>query len=423
MAMAAKTTAPQSTMTGALRHSKNDLMRQWRNRSVVTRLLPSLFWVLGGLAFLLEGAVLGGGIGLLVGPASCLPAGVCDVLQSMTAVASPAAASPEWAEVSNHLPWLQGLSPRHLAILASLTAVGLLGLSLLARRSWPTPASGLYGLSWLALLTCLFGAGFEVVVQVRFIGPSPLSSLNEWLGWVGFMTVALGTALELAYWRRWTALAAAMAAALVLLASDYWTSGAFRLPTSGVIVSRLGMLVPGILLVAGYASIALAWAHGMLGLGHTLFAPGRLEPRQTLAVAVLGCLRLGVTLLAAAMLLDSSWGGQKVINLWSWQPREIWGISPLVLGLLLLLGYGQKWFHDFGVMLWTVVGLTLLALGWTLAQPLTGVACWCVWLGLLGIGLATHATHRHLFSRSSAWKSPPGNLSRESYRNLARSPA
>jgi hypothetical protein len=422
MAMAAKTTAPQFTPTGALRPSKNELMRQWRNRSVVTRLLPSLFWVLGGLALVIEGAVLSGGIGLLAGLDSFLPAGVCGVLQSMKTVASPAAASPEWAEVGNHLPWLQDLSPRHLAILASLTAAGLLGLSLLARRSWPTAASGLYGLNWLALLTCLFSAGFEVVVQVRFIGPSPLSSLNEWLGWVGFLTVALGAALELAFRRRWTALATAVAAALVLLASDYWTSGAFRMPASGVIVSRLGMLVPGILLVAGYAAFALAWAHGMLGLGHTLFAPSRLEPRQTLAVSDLCCLRLGVTLLAAAMLLDSSWGGQTAINLWSWQPREVWGISPLVLGLLLLMAYGQKWFHDFGVMLWTVVGLTLLALGWTLAQPLTGVACWGAWLGLLSIGLATHATHRHLFSRSSAWKSPAGNLSRESYRNLARSP-
>jgi hypothetical protein len=87
------------------------------------------------------------------------------------------------------------------------------------------------------------------------------------------------------------------------------------------------------------------------------------------------------------------------------------------------VAYGQKWLRDFSLLLWTALGLTLLALGCAATQPVTGVTCWSTCLGVLCLSLAAHATHRHLFSRSSAWNLPTGKLGRESYRNLARSHA
>jgi hypothetical protein len=426
--MSAKTSSPHSALAEALRHSKNELMRQWRNRSVVTRLLPGLFWLLGGFALLLDVAAVGVGIGLLGGLDPFLPKSMATLLHTPAALSaaegSHAAKSAEWTQVISNFPVLQGVTPLRLATLASLLAACLLGLSQLLRRALPRGAAALYGLSWLPLFVCIFGAGFEVCVQVRFIGPSPLSNLNEWLIWVGFLTVTLGAILELVSRRGWAALAATFAAGLFLMAAENWRGGGLATPAAGVIVSRLGMLVPSILLVASYAAFVLAWALGLLALGDPFGERYRSEARRTRGgiggwASVVRCLRLGVTLLAMAMLLDGAWGGQSGVSLFCWQPHEIWGVSPLVLGLLLLLAHGHEWLANFGVALWTVVSLTLLAVGWMCTQPPCGVVGWGIWLGLLCLSLAAHSAHRNLFGRASAKRRSPGYPRRESYRKPA----
>ncbi len=319
-----------------------------------------------------------------------------------TPISSKKAPPPEWVVLNAYHPWLKGLSPPRLATAASLVAAGLLCVSLLARRQAILSAAA-YGLSWAMVLVCLIAAGLPILFQERWEGVAPVGSVNEWLSWIGLVTVALGAALEL--WARtgWSALAGSLAGAMVLLAAQSWTGSA----------AETGMLVPAFIMAGACAAFALAWAIAVLDLVRGLGANG-----QPGATSLVGWLCCGFLLLGAAILVNV-FGVNRSLGPW-WQLHGVLPLGLLALALVLLLAHRNDWLGNFGLRFWTVLGITLLTSCWAFAQRPSRITAWTAWVAVLSVSLAVHAAQRRFFGQATTWKRPAGNLIRKSYRKPVR---
>lgn len=389
--MSSQTSAPQSAAAGSMRRAKIELMRQWRTRSAVSRLVPGLFWVLWSLAVLLDVIVLASGF-LLAG----------SVLGLLPAHVQPYLPRPLFSGWNTGEPLTVELIARPTWFAAAgcgLAAVALtLSLTMGTRRRFEV--SALYTLGWLGCLSCLAAVGRWIVVPGRPLGPSPAGSLTSWLLWTALLVVVLGSVLELVSRHGWMLLAAVLSAGLLLLTAEQGMGAFAGRPVGSS--SEWTMYVPGTLLAAGLGAYTLAWAIGLVGLVYVIVMPGQLEPCASLTTYASRCLWAGIALTAAALLLDWALDGPMARGLRWGQPTQASALAlPLAAGFF-LLARRRSWLGDFGFTFWMVVGLSTVCLIWVGWQLRWTALSWGTWSALLAISLAVHAAQRHLYWQPDA---------------------
>lgn len=384
--MSSQTSAAHSASAGSLRHSKTELMRQWRRRGARLRLVPGVLWGIGLLALLLDGAALAGGL-ILFGVDRWAP-------EVVTRWLDPAQLEAWRPDVSDVYQTGEGW-----AGLTSLLAVLCLMGSLNVRASCRWLASGLYGLGWLSLLAGLGLGSSAGVERVQLSGVAALAGVGEWLHWVGLLTLVVGTLLESCTRRGWCLLATALAGGLLQLAGMAWPDEEpVRLVVGGE-AGRLGMILPGLCLLAGYGALAVGWMLGVLGLACVLARPGRVEPLAGIVHYACRCLQIGITLVAGAMLLDGSWGGHAAGSIWTFQPNEVWAIAPLLVAALVLLFRFHGKSGAPGIAVLIVGGFSGLVIGWSAWHGSRGLVALAGWVGLVNLCIAVHAGQRYLAYR------------------------
>ncbi len=368
--MAPQISLPSALRADSLRRSKNDLMLHWRRRSLVSQ-VPGLLTALVVVVVLLDSTALASAA-ILLFPAHWQPSFLRQLLEAF----------PQGSPSSNDF-WLPGAGLA--SVLAAVAALGGVVFS-----HWIIRASGLV-LGWLMLLTSLVLTGIDLCHHAELIGPSPLASLNEWFVWLACWTALLTLGLEMVSRRCWVLLVGAAVTGLLVSLARHWPVAATVSPHAGVYTTRLGMMIPALVQVGSYAAFALAWALALLHLGAGLARPGQPEPALTLANTMDQTLRLGLMLIAVAMLLDSSWGSQETLSLWGLQPSQLWALSPLVLALVLLVACGRLQLSDQTLAVAVVVSYTALGMSWLLSHAPVVPGLWLTWLGLVSLCLAVHA--------------------------------
>ncbi len=384
--MAPRTSAPQPISPGLPRRSKNEQMRQWRRRGGVLGLLPGGVWSLWLLALVLDGTALAGGL-LLSGAERCLPAPI-----------------RRWITSPRLEAWRPDVSDVYLtgegqAGLIGLGAVVCLMLSLNFRARFRRLAGGLYGLGWLGLLASLILGGWAVAGRFHLDGAGPFAGVDDFLYLVGLLTLVLGMLLEGWTQRGWCLLATGLAGGLLLLGGVAWPdTDPVRLAVGGH-GSRLGMLLPGLLMLAGYAALAMGWMLGVLGLACVLARPGRGEPLGSVVFFAGRCLQIGLTLMAGALVLDGSWGGQAWSGLWSCQSHEVWAVAPMLVAALVLLCRAHGNLSAPGLAILIVAAFSGLVIVWSACHASVGMIALAGWVGLVNLCLALHACQRYLSYR------------------------
>lgn len=384
--MSSQTSAAQSSSAGSQRLSKNELMQQWRRRGGRLRLFPGAIWCVWLLALVLDLAGLAGGL-VLVGAYRWVPQPIRG-----------------WLEPVHLEDWHPDISDVYVtgegrAGLVSLLAVFCLMGSLNVRARSRLLATGLYGLGWLGLLAGLVMGGSARVGQVQESGVAALAGIDEWLYWVGLLTLVVGMLLESCTRRGWCLLATALAGGLVLLAGVAWPDEEPVRLLVGADASQLGMILPGLLLLAGYGTLAVGWMLGVLGLACVLARPGRVEPLGSVVNHACRCLQIGILLVAGAMLLDGTWGGHAARSVWNFQPTEAWALAPLLVAALVLLfrWLGTQRAPALAVVI--VAGFSGLAIGWSAWHASVGMTALAGWVGLVNLCIAVHAGQRYLAYR------------------------
>jgi hypothetical protein len=384
--MSSQTSAPRSAAGGCQRLGKNELLRHWRRRGRVLRLFPGAVWGLWFLALVLDGAALTGGL-FLIGAERWAP-------ESVRARFNTARLESWRPDISDVYLTGEGRA----GLISLVAVVCLMGsLNVQARFRWL--AAGLYGLGWLGLLAGLWLAGQSVNARMQLTGVVALAGVGDWLLWMGLLTLGVGMLLESCTRRGWCLLATALASGLLLLAAIAWPDEEPVRLVVGVGASRVGMLLPGLLLLAGYGALGVGWMLGMLGLACVLARPGRAEPLGSVVYYACRCLLIGITLVAGAMLLDGSWGGQAPRGIWKCQPDLIWALAPLLVAALVLVVRLHGKLGAPGLAVLIVAGFSGLVISWSAWHASVGMIALAGWVALINLCLALHAGQRYLSYR------------------------
>jgi hypothetical protein len=343
------------------RGSLSQRFRVWRRQP--RKQSSRLFWGLLGLTALLDTFLIGLTIYLLF----------------FTRPATPGWASRVEGDGPARRPWA-----------ACLLAAGMLGTSLAARARRPLPARGLHVAGLL---------GYAVVVgSAVAVSTWPQDGAAAGLTWAALLAGALGLLLDWTGGSRVSLLAGALVSAVLLFGADCWpgTAGPELPGWSALRHGGARQATGGLLVLAGYGALALAWGLGNLTLLRMLFAPHRACSIRVLSDGVFRALRLGVVLLAVGALLGGFPG---------WCSREACDVAVVLAGVLLLHARFAGWVQDLGLALGCAAGFAALVLAWgglawlPAANPAALACCgWLFWSALATASLALHATRRYWFA-------------------------
>jgi hypothetical protein len=347
---------PPTPSLAAGRRSRGSLSERFRGwRRQPRKQSPRLFWGLLALAALLDIFVAGLAISLL----------------SLTA------AGWTWFESPARRPWV-----------ACLAAAAILGSVLGPARRRPWQARGLFAAGLLG-----FVAAIAWATAISF-GPKGAGGAASALTAMALLAAALGLLLA---WTSRTAVfafAGALVSALFLFGCDGWPAAAGpQLPAWTAVLQGGGWNeTRGLLVLSGYAALALAWGLGNLTLGLILLAPHRGSSIREWSGGAFRALRLGVILLGA---------GAAMGRMPSWLSREACEPAVALAGLLLLHARFAGWVQDLGLALGCVGGFAALVLAWCGTAWLPGAwGCfgWLCCAALANASLALHATRRYWFT-------------------------
>jgi hypothetical protein len=315
---------------------------------------PRLLWSVVGLAVLFDAAALAWAVCLLFFPAPARPAAAPPLGGGATVVGALLAAAlvVTGRALRNHHP----RAGRALYAAGLIAGAALVGLAM----AWAGAAPGVAG--WVATGACL--------------------------------AAAAGLLLEASYHHGILA-----SCGLAVLAVGWLLAGC--LPVwPGVVELRAELLADGwqaarqLALLAGGATLAVAWAAANLALGLIALAPHRRSSVRTASDAAYRALALAVCLLAGCALTKGL------------PPRGLADVGTLagLAGLALLLhARFADWVGDLGLAVGcglapAAVLVAAVAVGRTqgLADP--ALAGWLAWGAMANVSLAAHAAHRWYFT-------------------------
>ncbi|MFI4876075.1 MAG: cytochrome c biogenesis protein [Blastopirellula sp. JB062] len=161
-------------------------------------------------------------------------------------------------------------------------------------------------------------------------------------------------------------------------------------PLQPVLRSNMWLTVHVLTIVASYGAGMLAWALGVIALFFYMFGSYRppvapvgapegfrpahdaqaqlgYRPPEQCAVLAGYCYRsiqVAVLLLATGTILGGLWADVSWGRFWGWDPKEVWALISLLVYLAILHGRFAGWFNNFGLIVGTILGFTMIVFSW-----------------------------------------------------------
>ncbi|TWT31768.1 cytochrome c biogenesis protein [Blastopirellula retiformator] len=161
-------------------------------------------------------------------------------------------------------------------------------------------------------------------------------------------------------------------------------------PLQPVLRSNMWLTVHVLTIVASYGAGMLSWALGVIALFFYMFGKYRppvdpvntpdgfrpahqaqaelgYRPPEQCAVLAGYCYRaiqVSVLLLATGTILGGLWADVSWGRFWGWDPKEVWALISLLVYLAILHGRFAGWFNNFGLVVGTILGFTMIVFSW-----------------------------------------------------------
>ncbi|MCC9604951.1 cytochrome c biogenesis protein CcsA [Blastopirellula sp. JC732] len=161
-------------------------------------------------------------------------------------------------------------------------------------------------------------------------------------------------------------------------------------PLQPVLRSNMWLTVHVLTIVASYGAGMLSWALGVIALFFYMFGKYRppvdpvntpdgfrpahqaqaelgYRPPEQCAILAGYCYRaiqVSVLLLATGTILGGLWADVSWGRFWGWDPKEVWALISLLVYLAILHGRFAGWFNNFGLVVGTILGFTMIVFSW-----------------------------------------------------------
>ncbi len=236
----------------------------------------------------------------------------------------------------------------------------------LVRRKRELPAGLLYAAGIGVYLLGLVAAAVGFWMRVAISGRAPVTNMYESVVFMAAGTMVFGYIAELFVRKRFLLVAAAVIAALALVVADI-CSGVLDpslRPLQPVLRHNLWLVVHVMVIMLGYAGLALALGIGNFTLGFCMAAPQNRPPLGELTRLNYKVIQVGLLLLVIGTFLGAWWADDSWGRFWGWDPKEVWALITILGYLALLHARHLGWVKDRGLAAWSVLCFALVVWAW-----------------------------------------------------------
>lgn len=226
----------------------------------------------------------------------------------------------------------------------------------------------LKGLKWplVAAFGVLTIETTAMVMRILISGRAPITNMYETVMFSGYGSLVI--ALGIIYFKR---------EKIFLLAGlGYNMLCLFMMIfANGMLDSAISPLVPVLrdnfwlsthvtTIILSYAALALSWMVANITLFKMRFRTIDAKEYRFYQDLIYTCIKVGVVLLAAGIILGGVWADYSWGRFWGWDPKETWSLIVLLLYMVLVHGKYSSWINTHRFVLFSAGGFMSVMMAW-----------------------------------------------------------
>ena len=117
-------------------------------------------------------------------------------------------------------------------------------------------------------------------------------------------------------------------------------------------------------IILSYAALALSWMVANITLFKMRFGTIDAKEYKFHQDLIYTCIKVGVVLLAAGIILGGVWADYSWGRFWGWDPKETWSLIVLLFYMILLHGKYSSWINTHRFVLMSAAGFMTVMMAW-----------------------------------------------------------
>ena len=221
----------------------------------------------------------------------------------------------------------------------------------------------------IPVITAFLVLGVETIafiLRIMISGRAPITNMYETVMFSGYG--ALIISLILLYFKR---------DKIFLLAGlSYNMLCLFMMIfANGMLSSSISPLVPVLrdnfwlsthvtTIILSYAALALSWIAANIALFKMKFGSLTSKEYRLHQDLIYACIKVGIILLAAGIILGGIWADYSWGRFWGWDPKETWSLIVLLFYMALVHGKSSSWINPHRFIILSAAGFMTVMMAW-----------------------------------------------------------